>query len=80
MKEENNGNRPNITQVAREAKVFRGTVRKIENEILTQNRVVSPEENRARQPIGPGVHTISTFDSVVLMMLHNEDPTRCNKD
>ena len=80
MKEENNGNRPNIAKIARAAKVSRGTVEKKENEILTQNRVVSPDENRARQPIGPGVHTISTFDSVVLMMLHNEDPTRCNRD
>ena len=43
MMDENNGIRPNISQVARKSKVPRSIVFKIEEEILTENRIVSPE-------------------------------------
>ena len=73
---ENNGNRPNTSEVARQAKVSRWMVFKIEQEILTENRVVSPEEKKSNRPVGPGVHTINSYDSFALLSLMNTNPRR----
>jgi len=80
MMDEYNGIRPNISQVARKAKVSRSTVLKIEEEILTENRIVSPEEKRLNRPIGPGVRTIDSINSSVFVMLMNDDSQRSLAD
>lgn len=76
------GGRPNIAQLARECKVSRSMITKVEEELVKYNRVRDPKEIRENRdvPSGPGAVSLDEFDVFVLLMLHNDKPYRTLKD
>jgi hypothetical protein len=75
-KEENQGGRPNISDVAAECRVSTKIVRKIESELHIHGRVMDPRELPQNRHLGPGIYTIDELDSFILLMLYLEEPSR----
>ena len=76
LKDENQGSRPKISDVATECHVSTKMVRKIEAELFTHGRVMDPKELLQNRHIGPGVYAIDECDSFILLMLYLEEPSR----
>lgn len=72
-----NGERPNISQVARTCKVARSTVTKVEAELQSLGRVRDPKEIRQNRdgPVGPGALSLDDFDIFVILMLYHAEPS-----
>ena len=75
------GGRPNLLEIAREHKVSKFFVRKIEDELYKNDgRVVSPEdvtlEMVSRRALGPGSIALDEGDCFTLICLMRRKPTR----
>ena len=74
------GRRPKISHVAKECKVSRSFVRKIEQELMVAGKVVPPEdiyrERSSKTSSGPGSRSLSDVDQFVLYRLYKKNPTR----
>ena len=77
-KANNGGERPNISELARDCHVSRKFVEKIEKELQNYGRVVDPKDilQNKEGPIGPGSKTIDENDSFVLLLLYLDEPSR----
>ena len=66
-----------ISKVHEAAKVSRGTVRKIHNEMETHGRILRPEEISANKKVqrGAGSLSLSGLDMFVLMQMWKNDPS-----
>ena len=76
-RETNNNVRPNISALARECKVTRKTILKIEGELMCAGRVIEPAViiRDKDMPSGPGSIAMSDLDAFILLMIHNTNPS-----
>ena len=76
-RDDNHGARPNITALARQCKVDRGTITKIEKEMISEGRVKDPIEilRERERPTGPGSICLRDIDAFVIMMLYHQEPS-----
>ncbi len=79
---ETGGARPNISSVARQCKVSRAFVRKIELEVQDQGTVILPRmllpngKKRDKKESGPGARTLDALDTFVILILYIKEPSR----
>jgi len=73
-----NGIRPNISELARECRVSRGFVKKVEEELLREGRILTPSEIQQNKAglVGPGSRSFDEIDSAILLFLYLEEPSR----
>jgi hypothetical protein len=76
-RDDNYGERPSISAIARQCKVSRLTVLKIEREIISEWKVRDPEEifRERDQPTGPGSRCLSDIDVFLILMLYHQEPS-----
>lgn len=75
--------RPSLSHIARQTKVSRDFVRKVEDEIQAYGDILHPSEVPKHVTIGPGSKSLSKKDEFVLISLRTKDPfrnTRSYKD
>ena len=76
-REGNDNLRPNISVLARNCKVTRKTIMKVEGELIRAGRVIDPAVifRDKDMPSGPGTNTLSDLDAFLLLQIHPTEPS-----
>ncbi|KAL7523123.1 hypothetical protein ACHAWF_000382 [Thalassiosira exigua] len=72
------GIRPNISKLSKQLRVARGTVRKVEKELIGHVYALDPKTLVANHdiPSGPGSISLSDVDVLTILLLYHQEPNR----